>query len=279
MHLAKFKINGNQYEVSTKGSPEFNFGKDEFLSLKETDVVYDQPWYEKGFAAIDFLNQDEFTNLKSGLTEAVKRIIDKNLEVDTTGFTLEKYHQYVVSQEDHMKIVSRTRDLFSEDFNFPIQEMMPKFEQKLGFSLSDLDPRTGEKLHIIVRINRPKSNDYNPPHKDIYEEVDKNNYLLPLVNLWIPIAGVTQKSSLPVVPGSHKLNENQILRTFDGGVAEGNTYRVRMVKEWGGKTEMQRAEVTYGQVLFFTPHLIHGLAVNDEDDMTRVALEFRLFKI
>ena len=85
-------------------------------------------------------------------------------------------------------------------------------------------------MHIIVRINRPKSSDFNPPHKDIYEEVDKNNYIPPFINLWIPVAGVTMKSSLPMVPGSHILNENEILRTFDGSVVDGNPYRVRMIK-------------------------------------------------
>jgi hypothetical protein len=37
-----------------------------------------------------------------------------------------------------------------------------------------------------------------------------------------------------MVPGSHKLSEVEIVRTYDGGVVEGNTYRVRMIKEWAG---------------------------------------------
>jgi hypothetical protein len=28
----------------------------------------------------------------------------------------------------------------------------------------------------------------------------------------------------------------------------------------------------------FSSHMIHGLAINEEEDVTRVALEFRLFK-
>jgi ectoine hydroxylase-related dioxygenase (phytanoyl-CoA dioxygenase family) len=57
------------------------------------------------------------------------------------------------------------------------------------------------------------------------------------VNLWIPIAGVTENSSLRMVPGSHKLSEVEIVRTYDGGVVEGNTYRVRMIKEWAGSDD------------------------------------------
>jgi ectoine hydroxylase-related dioxygenase (phytanoyl-CoA dioxygenase family) len=51
-----------------------------------------------------------------------------------------------------------------------------------------------------------------------------------------------------------------------------------MIKEWGGSHTLERAVVKDGQVLFFSSHLIHGLAINEEEDLTRVALEFRLFK-
>jgi Phytanoyl-CoA dioxygenase (PhyH) len=279
MSITNFEINGITYPVSTEGSPEFNYGNDAVLSSADTDIVYNLPWYEKGYTAENFLSETEFDFLKAGLAKCVKKIIENELAIDTEGFTLEKYHHFVKETKDHHKVVSRTRDLFPTDFNFPILEIMPKFEKILGFSLSDIDPRSGEKLHIIVRINRPKSTDYNPPHKDIYEELDQNDYIPPFVNLWIPICGVTENSALPIVPGSHQIPESQILRTFDGGVVQGNTYRVRMIKDWGGSSKLQRAEVADGQVLFFSSHLIHGLAVNEEEDLTRVALEFRLFKV
>ncbi|OYU64512.1 MAG: phytanoyl-CoA dioxygenase [Cytophagaceae bacterium BCCC1] len=278
MPTTNFAINGNTYAVSIDGCPEFGTGKDVILSNVNTDIVFNQPWYAKGYASLDFLSSEEFDNLKAGLTASVKNILTEVLGIDSEGFVLEKYHHFVKTNEDHFKVVSRTRDLFSADFNFPIEEMLPKFEKLLGFTLTDVDPKFNEKLHIIVRINRPKSNDYNPPHKDIYEEVDKNNYIPPFVNLWIPIAGVTKNSSLPMVPESHLINESEIVRTFDGGVVEGNKYRVRMIKEWGGSHTLERADVKDGQVLFFSSHLIHGLAINEEEDLTRVALEFRLFK-
>jgi ectoine hydroxylase-related dioxygenase (phytanoyl-CoA dioxygenase family) len=51
-----------------------------------------------------------------------------------------------------------------------------------------------------------------------------------------------------------------------------------MIKEWGGSHALERADVKDGEVLFFSSHLIHGMAINSEEDLTRVALEFRLFK-
>ena len=273
-----FMIDGVEKTFSIQNSPEFMYGKDEVLSCSENDVTFELPWYKTGFIESEFLSDDEFASLQNGLTKSIGEIIKKECSVDTDGFNLEIYHEYVTNNDDHFKVVSRTRDLFSEDFNFPVKELMPRFEKLLGFNLTDIDPQTKKQLHIIVRINRPSSNDYNPPHKDIYEGVDNKSYIPQFVNFWVPIAGVNEKSNLPIVPESHLINESQIHRTFEGGKIEGNQYRVRMIKSWNGKSDLNRATVKYGQVLIFSSHLIHGLAVNDNTDKTRVALEFRLFK-
>ena len=79
------------------------------------------------------------------------------------------------------------------------------------------------------------------------------------------------------IVASHLIPESKVHRTTEGGVVRGNQYRVRMIAEWGGMSEMERASVEVGQVLMFSGFLIHGLAANEEKDKTRVALEFRLF--
>jgi ectoine hydroxylase-related dioxygenase (phytanoyl-CoA dioxygenase family) len=42
--------------------------------------------------------------------------------------------------------------------------------------------------------------------------------------------------------------------------------------------DSQEYSIDYGEVLIFSSHLVHGLAINEESDTTRVALEFRLYK-
>jgi len=273
-----FRINEKEYEVSVAGSPDFKFGNSEKLSGENTDITFEQPWYKEGHATFDLFSEEEFNKLKAGITESIRNIVESELKCSTDGFELDNYHTFVRSDEDHLKVAARTRDLFSGDFSFNVMEIIPKLNAFLGFSLTDINPKNGRVMHIIVRINRPHSTDYNPPHKDIYQGVDNDHYIPQFVNFWIPISGVTDKSSLPIAPESHLIGEDQVLRTFDGGVVEGNTYRVRMVREWGGSNVLQRSRVSYGQALVFSSHLIHGLAINDEDNMTRVALEFRLFK-
>lgn len=278
MKKTDYQIDGTKYTISINGSPLFEVGKDEVLSKQDTDITFDQPWYEIGFSEQNFLSQEEFHSLKTGLTASIKKIIEKETTVNTDGFELENYHNFVVNDEMHFKIVSKTRDLFAEDFNYPVMELTNRLSKILGFNLTDINPNDQKKVHIIVRLNRPKSNDYNPPHKDIYEGVDNDSYIPQFVNFWIPIAGVTKNSSLPLAPKSHKFNEQSICRTFEGGMMEGNKYRVRTIKSWNGENSLIRSTVQNGQVLIFSGHLIHGLAINNEDNKTRVALEFRLFK-
>ena len=274
-----FKINGVKKEFSIQDAPEFNFGKNETLSNEFNDIAFNLPWYDYGFTETDFLKKEEFESLKNDLKNSVEEIIKKVCPlINLDGFNLENYHHYVKTDADHFKVVSKTRDLFSEDFNFPVKKILPRLSKILKFNLTDINPVTNEKHHIIVRINRPLSKDYNPPHKDIYEAVDNDNYIPQFVNFWIPIAGVTEKSNLPVAPESHLINENSIERTFEGGQIEGNKYRVRMIKSWNDDNSLKRSKVKYGEALIFSSHLIHGLAINEEIDKTRVALEFRLFK-
>lgn len=274
-----FKIDGVEKLFSIENTPEFKFGDDQILSNQKTDVSFGQPWYGNGYSELDFLSSEEFESLKNGLIASIRNIIKQEIpSIDLSGFNLENYHNFVKTDAEHFKVVTKTRDLFSEDFNFSIEKYLPKLENLLNFNLTDFDPFVNKKLHIIVRINRPLSKDYNPPHKDIYEGVDNNGYIPQFINFWIPIAGVTEKTNLPLAPKSHKINENLVLRTFEGALINGNKYRVRMIKSWNGDNTLVRSKVKYGQVLIFSSHLIHGLATNEETDKTRVALEFRLFK-
>lgn len=278
MASIQFEIDGQSYTFEAPNHQSFETGEDEVLSTPSTDLTSGQAWYEQGFQTFKILDDSEFGSLVSGLTECVRRILEEELRVDTDAFSLQHYHKWVRSSDDHMKVASRTRDLFPKDFNFPINDLISKFEAFLGFRLTDFDPATGDPLHVILRINRPDSNDFNPPHKDAYEVVDGEASLSPFINMWIPICGVTERSSLPIAPSSHLYRETQILRTRKGGEFGGNQYRVRLVKNWDGSNQLVRTNVRPGEVLCFSPFLVHGLAINEEFDSTRVSLEFRLFR-
>ena len=268
--MAKFLIDKSTYEINLKG--KFYFGPDKVLSTKETDPCYDQEWYSQGYKISNLFSESEFNLLYKGINNCICKFSKKN------KFPLEKYHEYIKDDQTHMEIVKKTRDLFPEDFNFDVKKIIRKLELLMGFPLTDIDPDTNKKLHIIVRINRPFSNDYNPPHKDIYQQYDETGIIPKCINFWIPICGVTFQSMLPLAKSSHLLPENKIYRTKDGGIIEKNKYRVRSVLHWDGSNKLSRPKIKDGQVLIFSSHLIHGCAINEQKYITRVALEFRLFK-
>lgn len=266
--IASYVIDGVIHDIDFRDS-EFSAGNPILLSNADNDVTHSQEWYSEGFCVRQLFGKDQFQSLVRGIGDCIHRIAGRT-------FPLDQYHKNV-SESDHYKVVGVTRDLFPSDFNFPVSDIVEKLEGILGFQLTDIDPDTNKKLRIILRINRPHSTDYNPPHKDIYESFDRFGLLPRLVNFWIPICGVTKRSMLPVAPRSHLIPEDKILRTKVGGVIEDKNYRVRSVLSWDGQTDMCRPEIDYGQVLVFTPHLIHGCAINEQEDATRFALEFRLF--
>jgi Phytanoyl-CoA dioxygenase (PhyH) len=274
---AEFIIDGQPCTVDVGGSPAFSFGAAETLSRPDTDPTFFQDWYGEGFRVFRFLDDAAFASLHYGVTHSIARIV-ASLGVEVTGFELEKYHHFVRDDATHFQVVRLTRDLFPADFNFPITATRKRLERLLGFGLTDIDPDTGDKLHIIIRINRPGSSDYNPPHKDIYEVWDAEAVIPKFVNFWIPACGVSPQSSLPVGPGSHLLPEDRIYRTVEGGVVAGKTYRVRSILHWDGSNRLHRPPVGDGEVIVFSSHLIHGCAINEQEDTTRVALEFRLFR-
>jgi hypothetical protein len=244
------------------------------LSTPKTDPTAGQPWYDRGFDVADLLTPAEFAAFKTAITDTLRDALT-TLGRDTTCFTLERYHHHV-DDAAHAAVVARTRDLFQQDLPFDIAALHARLGAVLGMPLTDTIPGLPGKLHVIIRLNRPGSGDFNPVHKDIYEAVDHLGLVPPLVNVWIPVAGVGPLSALPVAPGSHLIDESLILRTRAGSVVDGRHYRVNSVLDWDGSRSLERVHIQDGQALIFSSHLIHGLAVNAQPDTTRVAVEFRL---
>lgn len=271
-----YLIDGSPVTIRMQNAHESAFGPDEVLSTAQTDIVHGQDWYDRGYCVRRVFSTADFDALRAGIRDTLARILT-DLGRDATDLTLENYHR-LVDDETHYQVVGRTRDLFARDFNLDIDALHGRLGAELGFDLTDIDPHSGDQLHIIVRINRPGSTDFNPVHKDIYEAVDHEGYVVQMVNFWIPICGVTAESSLPLAPGSHLLPESKILRTRAGSMVEGKTYRVNSILSWDGQSALERPKVRDGEALIFSSHLIHGLGRNGQSDTTRIALEFRLFR-
>jgi hypothetical protein len=262
-------IDDSEFQFQVEG--DFFWGKEELLYKKENSVISKTDWESLGYACFKIFKDYEFNKLKKSIyTNIIKALRLNNVVFDENNFTLSNYHNIVTTDTLHLKVIDITRNLTNEDFNFDIDKVAERFGNLLGFNFTSWIEEL-KKTHIQIRINRPNSLDINPPHRDGYL-----SYWKDIINVWIPIEGCNEQTSLPVCPGSHLIKESDIYRTESKGAKiNGNTYYVPCIlKTKDGILNMIRPNPKQGEALIFTPFLIHGAAVNNSD-ITRVSLELR----
>jgi hypothetical protein len=271
--ICSLYIDNQPFEFKVEG--DFFWGKKKLLYEEKDNVLSKMSWQRDGYRVVKAFEAIEFETLKASIKNIILKAFKvNNIDVDESRFMLKDYHKYVTSDDLHYKIISITRNLEISDFDFDINALVKRFGHILGYELTSWVEEL-QKSHIQIRISRPKSLDINPPHRDGYL-----SYWEDIVNVWLPITGCNEKSSLPVMPESHLLSENKILRTESKGAKiNGNVYNVPCILETdSGPVKMVRPNPKEGQALIFTPFLIHGSAVNQNEDETRISLELRFPK-
>jgi len=235
--------------------PHSSYGNDEILLNKDTDLF--NKTYEEGYTIIDIDAQDK---LKQLLIDEIYTITGKQIKLDD-------YHREITN-EQHTQILN----------SMPYKKnKLPEFASYLEKVVSDT---LQYKVKIFnddlwVRICRPSSyykSDFNPYHRDIYLDFYRNT-----ANIYLPISGSDEKSSLTIQPGSHKWNENMTRITRGGSVVHNKKYSVDAIVASKIELHMIRPNPAYNQLLLFSPYLIHGGARND-NDITRFSLEVRFIK-
>lgn len=272
MGFLNYNLDNEPCQIDVDGSVSWISGEDKCLSNQKSDPTYELSWYSEGVKCVDLFSDEEFQKIQNGIKKIIENKTNKQFE------KLENYH-LEVNHQLHQEVVSYTRNLKPTQFNFETEVIYKKLSEIVGFKLSDYCAPLNVFHSIIIRINRPNSLDYNPPHKDGYEILDYHGLEPNFINVWIPICGVSHKSSLPFAIGSHLIPENKIIRSEKGAIVSGKQYHVRCIKEWNLSNKLQRIPIQNKQAFLFSPFLIHGLALNQQEDQTRIALEFRLFKV
>ena len=271
--ICKLFINEQPYKFEVEG--DFFWGENKLQYQIENSPISKMQWHNDGYAIVNAFNNSEFIKLKESVIQNIVSAIDQNVSgFDSNNFILDDYHKVINTDALHNKVINITRNLENKDFDFDIDALADKFGELLGCKLTTWIEEL-KKSHIQVRISRPNSLDINPPHRDGYL-----SYFKDILNLWIPIHGCNNQSSLPVMPSSHLIPENEILRTASKGAKiNGNTYYVPCILETNkGAIKMIRPNPMEGEALIFTPFLIHGAAVNNNKDITRISLELRFPK-
>ena len=271
-----YKIDGDI--INLKIDPdEYSVGQVVNLGQNFDDLAQTKDWYDEGFAIEKTESFFDIDKLRKATECALKEIISGiDASIDLTNFKMENYHQFV-TDDMHLEVIQKTRRLYPIDISIDVDEILQRFSDYFERKLSFTNPVSRIEQWMIARLNRPKSNDFNTAHKDVYESYDKYQKIPQMINIWVPLIGVTGKNSLPVAPRSHLLPENKILRTKAGSTVNGVKYSVNSIKSWAGDSSLIRLPLKQNEILIFSSHLIHGLAFNTEEDITRISFEFRLY--
>jgi ectoine hydroxylase-related dioxygenase (phytanoyl-CoA dioxygenase family) len=275
-----YSIDGQNFSVDLESEENFFVGKNEVLSERFADLTKNQSWHPEGYTVKDTQDIFDISIVEDKIRDKVKSIIKEiNPKIKfEKEFSLETYHQYV-NDDDHLKVINRTRSLFPTDLDIDSDKIVAKLSSYMGSSLS-YNNSVSDFISkpIVVRLNRPNSIGFNPAHKDIYQAFDESGYVPKMINVWIPVCGVNKLSGLPVAPGSHLIPEIKIERAKAGSLLNGQKYNVNSILRWDNKSDLKTISPENNEMIIFSSHLIHGLAINQNTHTTRVSLEFRLYE-
>lgn len=241
----------------------------------DDNLIAGRPWEPAGFTVEPFLPPAEYERLVAGIQAILARRIGAAGIAVPGDFALDRYHEVVTTDEAHAAVSAQGPWCqLVADLPVDVDAVSARVSEILGVRVSTVPPHEDFPEHFCFRVVRPRSRDNNPPHRDVW--LDRLRHA---VNIYVPLAGSTARSSLPLVRGSHRWRESEIERTTDGARVNGMVFTVPSVVGADYPLRLERPDPRPNQVLVFTPYLIHGGAFNQEPDRTRVSLEMRFWRV
>ncbi|HEY8936231.1 MAG TPA: hypothetical protein VIM65_13455 [Cyclobacteriaceae bacterium] len=266
----QYNVNNSNLEYDAQGQK--GKGGDTVLLHHAVDLTANTTWSDAGFTIEklfdDVLYQTFITNTKE-LLVALWRKAGLNI---TDDFNIDQYHTLANTSEIHLNAVELTKLLSTEQFPVPVTILEDRISSICGKRLITQNPFDNQSI-FHFRVVRPQQPDNNPLHRDVWLEDYKD-----CINLYIPIAGSNENSSLIIVPQSHQWSESKTERTLSGAVINNVKFNVPAVTSIEGEVNYVRPNPAMNEVLVFSPYLIHGGSVNANINTTRISIEVRLWK-
>ena len=235
------------------------WGENKIIINDDINLLNNMPYNKEGYTILNISNN----NLNEFLQNKIFGLTNKNILLDD-------YHN-CITEEEHTKILNSMPYKKSE---------LSEFCQYIEQTISD---NIGIKVKIFnddiwFRICRPTCKfltDFNPCHRDTYLNFYRNT-----INIYLPICGSNESSSLTIESGSHYWNENETIITKGGAYFKSTNkkYSVDAIIASKQKLNMIRPNPSVGQLMLFSPYLIHGCANNQNINTTRISIEIRFIK-
>jgi hypothetical protein len=236
------------------------------------DLTANSPWHAQGYCIEPLFDQNHFRSFKENTARLLISLWrDAGLQVPDS-FPLDQYHTLIASQEQHLKAIDKTKLLPMDQFPFEPSLLIDRVSKICNCELEAINPFDGQRI-FHFRIIRPNSKDNNPLHRDVWLEDYKD-----CINLYIPVTGSNELSSLILAPESHRWLESRIERTVGGAQIGTTCFNVPAVTHIEGDYTLVRPDPAENEVLVFSPYLIHGGSMNFNVNMTRISFEVRLWR-
>ena len=246
---------------------------DQVLLASDHDLTARAPWAAAGYAVLPGLPAPYHVQLQAGLLELLREALRAAGCPVPADFDGTQYHHLVGNDPAlHLAVIAQTKSYDISRFPIPLEVMETCLSDACGQPVRAYNYHADERV-FHLRIVRPGRPDNNPLHRDVWLPEYRDG-----LNIYLPVAGSTDRSSLALVPGSHHWPENAVVRTEGGAVYHGVAYTVPGVLRPVRPLDLIRPNPGPDEVLVFSPYLVHGAAANLNEDATRVSLEMRFWK-
>jgi hypothetical protein len=244
---------------------DYDWGADLVILDQDKNLLKNTDFDDIGYNVLDIENVSNLLNVF--IHNEIFFLLNKDINI-------ENYHNEL-TEEEHKQFI--TKMPFKKDIYPDINKMCIYLEEYISEILSE--PVKIFNNDIWVRVCRPDKynelSDCTPCHRDVYLDFYRN-----LVNIYVPICGSNENSSLKMVPGSHKWNENKTMVTKGGAYFKtiDKKYSVDAVIASKEPLPFVRPNPNENQIILFSPYLIHGCSENNNKNITHFSLEVRFIK-
>jgi hypothetical protein len=264
-------LNGQSVAYRVEGAR--NAAPDEQVLLAHaTDLSARAPWAEVGYAVVPGLAAPVQQQLQEGLAELLRAALRVAGCPVAPDFDITQYHHAVGDDAArHLAVIAQTKAYDLARLPIAATLLEDLVSAACGQPVRAYNPNVPEAV-FHLRIVRPQRADHNPLHRDAWLPRYQD-----ALNIYLPVAGSTVRSSLTLVPGSHHWPENAVERTAGGAIYHGVPYTVPGVLRPARPLDIIRPNPGPEEVLVFSPYLLHGAAANLNENETRVSLEMRFW--
>lgn len=269
-----FFVNNKKYNLCVSG--KIIKPNDKIILYEEDNLIIKTKWKQKGYCIFKLLKKKIQSDLQKNILNFICKKIQKLFpNIKITSKNLKNYHNLISDKQHHKLLKEIGTGIKFKDINFNRKILENLVSKKLKIKVTTKNPnhKIINPETFAVRIIRPNQNDFNPPHKDIYLDRLKN-----AVNIYMPIIGSNIFTSLPLMKGSHILNEKNIKRTTNGATVNKIKFRVPCIINTSKGLKLLRPNPKKDQIMIFSPYLIHGGGSNESKNTTRISLELRFWR-